>query len=155
MICIDANLPTLEKCQYNCDSNSSILCIHRFKTKVFVEHFNTKRFSGWSDLRVFTYFLGQIITNIAEGRIRLTPDCLFIILTKDRNFLEDIKREWESQFTNGRLKLMFKKDTIVCGGLKIIVRQINCPNYGSKKSDDLRCCFLKVNKLLDSLDQRH
>lgn len=145
-LCFDANLPKIEKCQLNCGSRTGILCAHRFKGRVFIEHCNTKKFQGWSDLRIFTYFLGKVLENVAEG---LTADnSTFIILTKDRNFIDDIREEWARENAKSRLELKFHTDAIVCGGLTVFVCQIDCPNYGNKRTDDLKCAFYKVNNFL-------
>ncbi|MBI4158170.1 MAG: hypothetical protein HY505_00915 [Candidatus Yanofskybacteria bacterium] len=129
----------------------SILCVHRFDHKVQVEHCNTRRFQGWSDLRIFTYFLGRVLESIAEGSV--TPDSIFIILTKDRDFIEDIRREWEEADAGARLDLEFSGNYISNGGLVVFICQIDCPNYGHGRADDLKCAFYKVNNFLSQTDK--
>lgn len=149
LVCFDANLPKIEKCQPNCETKRSISCIHRFDRKVLVEHCNTKKFQGWSDLCIFMYFLGRIFESIAEGLV--TPSSVFIILTKDRNFIDDVKNDWEKTKRLGsRLQLQFLGNSISCGGLVVFVQQIDCPNYGNTRKDDLKCAFYKVNNFLTS-----
>lgn len=123
------------------------LCIHRFNHKVQVENYDSKRFHGWSDLEMFTYFLGQIFINIAKGTA-IPDDCVFMILTKDRNFIDDVKKEWEGKKALTYLPLIFSGNFISCGGLVVFIQQIDCPNYGNKRADDLRCAFSKVNNFL-------
>ncbi len=146
-MCFDANLPGLERCKLNCESDKSTHCIHRFKHKVEVENYDSKRFSGWSDLRIFTYFLGHILLSIAKG-IVLPGDCVFMILTKDRNFIDDVKKEWEEKKAETYLPLVFSGNFISCYGLVVFIQQIDCHNYGNSRSDDLRCVFKKVNDFL-------
>ena len=147
LLCFDANLPKLGKCEDNCGCKKSILCIHRFNSKVQVEHCNTKAFGGWSDLSIFTHFLGCIIAGIARSSIN-PGRYVFIILTKDRNFIYDVKKEWEKTDADARLDLVFSGNSISCGGLIVFIQQIDCPNYGHSKADDLRCAFYKVNSFL-------
>ncbi len=146
-MCFDANLPGLERCKSNCESAKGTLCVHRFNNKVQVENYDPQRFPGWSDLRVFTYFLGQILVNIAKGVV-VPNDCIFMILTKDRNFIDDIRKEWEEIKAETYLPLVFSGNFISCGGLVVFIQQIDCPNYGHKRADDLRCAFRKVNNFL-------
>ncbi|PIR41870.1 MAG: hypothetical protein COV30_01620 [Candidatus Yanofskybacteria bacterium CG10_big_fil_rev_8_21_14_0_10_37_15] len=143
-LCFDANLPNLERCKTNCASSKKSLCIHGFKNKVKVEVCDPKRFHAWSDLRVFTWFLGNIFVNIANGII-LPNDCLLMILTKDRNFIEDVKKEWEEKRLWEHLSFVFSNNSISCGRLEVFVQQIDCLNYGNSRTDNLRCAFEKVN----------
>jgi len=145
-ICFDANLPKLQTCRQNCGVKKSILCVHRFNHKVQIEHCNTKRFQGWSDLRIFTYFLGRIIESIAEGSV--APNSIFIILTKDRNFVEDVKREWNEAHAGTRLDLTFSGNYIFGAGLTVFICQISCSNYWRSAADCLRCALDIVNNFL-------
>jgi len=125
------------------------LCLHRFKNQVTVEHCNTKKFQGWSDLRVFLYFVSRIINGIAEGKIN-PARCAFIILTKDRNFIEDVKRDLEvfkltQEFW---LNFEFSGNAISWDNLDIFIVQVDCPNSGHGRSDDLKCAFHKANEFL-------
>ncbi len=140
----DANLPGLERCKPDCESDKNTLCIHGFHHKVQTEHYDSKRFSGWSDIRVFTHFLGHILFSIAKGTV-IPDDCVFIILTKDRNFIDDVKKEWEEKKAETYLPLVFSGNFISCGGLVVFIQQIDCPSCGHKRADDLKCAFNKVN----------
>lgn len=146
-MCFDANLPWLEKCKPNCEFTNGTLCIHRFNHKVQVESFDSKRFPGWSDLEVFTYFLGRIFIDIAKG-IVMPNNCVFMILTKDRNFIDDVRKEWEEKKAETYLPLIFSNNFIFCGGLIIFIQQVDCPNYGNNRADDLGCVFRKVNNFI-------
>lgn len=146
-MCFDANLPGLEKCKLNCEFAKGRLCVHRFNHKVQIESFDSKRFPGWSDLDVLTYFLGRIFVDIAK-RIIIPNDCIFMMLTKDRNFIDDIKKEWEEKKAWRYLPITFSGNFISCGGLAVFIQQVDCPNYGNNRADDLRCIFRKVNDFL-------
>ena len=124
-----------------------MLCIHRFDFRVEIEHFNIKAFNGWSDLRIFTYFLGHILVRIGKGVVS-PAGCVFVILTKDRNFTDDVKKEWEETDGGKYLDLIFSSNSISWGGLVVFVQQIDCRNSGSQRSSDLKCIFHKVNDFL-------
>jgi len=93
---------------------------------------------------VFTHFLGHILWSIAKGVVRPT-DCVFMILTKDRDFIDDVREEWEVKKAATYLSLTFSSNSISYGGLVVFIQQIDCLNYGNKRTDDLRCAFKKVN----------
>lgn len=148
----DANLGKLERCDGDCDS-SSRLCVHRFDHQVSVEYCNTSKFHGWSDFRVITHCFGRVIESLAEHTV--SPRSSFVFLTKDRNFIEDVKTEWRRQrntvFENGRISLEFPPDQpnrIQLGEVFIDIVQVDCTCYGHRKADDLKCIFKKVNSLL-------
>ncbi len=143
-LCFDANLPKLERCESGCEIKESVLCIHRFETRVEILNIVSSSFGGWSDPRVVTYFLGEIMIGIAEKKFD-PKKCVFMILTKDRNFIDDVKRG-----ASAVPKLVSSGNSISCGGITIFVRQIDCPNYGNKKKDDLRCAFEIVNDFFNN-----
>lgn len=147
LLCFDANLPKLDKCKPDCEHRNGILCIHRFDHKVQVERYNTKKFEEWSDLRILTYCLRDILSGIAENKI--VPDkCFFIILTRDRNFVEDVRKEWEESDLGHKIKLTFFDNLISCMNFTIIIQQIACSNYGHSRTDSLKCIFQTVNNFL-------
>lgn len=139
-LCFDANLSKLERCETNCEINEHILCIHRFRPKTYIFNITSNKFEGWSDLQVVTYFLGEILIGIAEKKFDPNK-CIFILLTKDRNFIEDVRFE-ASAIPN----FEFSYNFIYCGGITIIVKQINCPNYGHNRTNDMKCAIEIVNE---------
>lgn len=147
LLCFDANLPKLEKCKPNCSYRNGISCIHRFNHRVEVERYNTKKFWKWADLNIFLYFLRDIFGGIAENRIVLNK-CVFMILTKDRNFIHDVMIQWEESGMKEHLNLIFYSDSISLDGLTVFIQQVSCPNYGNSRTDDLKCVFSKVNDFL-------
>jgi len=149
ILCFDANLPSLDHCKVNCGDNKKVLCIHRFNNRVGVENFDPQRFPGWSDLQVFTHFLGQILMNIAKGIVD-PKSCVFIILTKDRNFIDDVREEYEARKVGMCLSLIFSGNSIMLGGIIVIIQQIDCQAYGTRRVSDLKCAFKKVNDFLEN-----
>ena len=120
------------------------MCIHRFDHRVQVVNYDPQRFPKWSDLQIVTHFFGHILKCIAKG-IVAPNDCVFIILTKDRNFIEDVREEWEKKKVGARLPLIFSGNFISFGGLIVFVQQIDCINYGSRRRGNLSSAFNGVN----------
>jgi len=144
-LCFDANLPKLENCEPNCEQGSSPLCIHRFDFQVKIEYCNGAKFHGWSDLRIFIYFLGRIFESIADGSVAST-NSVFMFLTKDRNFIDDVKKEWEESEIGAGFDFVFAGDCISCGSLVVFIQQIDRLAQGhGKKKDSQRRVFKKVN----------
>ena len=132
------------------------MCIHRFDARIEVEYCNTKKFQktigsdkGWSDLSVFLYFVSRIINGIAEGKI-YPNKCAFIILTKDRDFIDDVKEDLAKlkRAKDFWFNLDFSGNSISWDSLDIFIIQVDCPNYGHGRADDLKCAFHKVNEFL-------
>ena len=131
LLCFDANLPKLDKCKPSCEHRDGIPCIHRFNHKVQVER----------------YCLRDIFGGIAENKI--VPDqCFFMILTRDRNFIEDVRKEWEESDLGQKIKLTFSDNLIFCMNFTIIIKQIACSSYGHSRTDSLKCIFQMVNNFL-------
>ena len=147
LLCFDANLPRLERCGPGCASKKNTLCVHGFDSRVEVEFCNTKYFGGWSDLRIFLHFLGHVIDSVAKDSAVLGQS-VFMILTKDRNFIDDLGKEWKERGGGKYIDLVFAGNFISCGGVVIFIQQIDCPSYGNRRTDDLKCAFHKVNAFL-------
>lgn len=145
ILCFDANLPKLKICQENCADKEDFLCVHRFKARVKVEHCNTKKFEGWSDLIIFEYFLLKVLHDISSGSVA-SSRCAFIILTKDRNFIDDIRNEWEEG--DRKIDLVFSDSSISYGDVTVYIQQINTISHRHTKTSDLRCVFENVNIFL-------
>lgn len=142
-LCFDANLPKMDTCGRNCGNNTLILCCHRFNFKVKITYCNGRRFSGVSDLSILYYFLDYIRDEIDAGSVR--KDALFIILTKDANFLKDAEAEWSRK--TGLGEPIFNSDHVICGDLVVFTYIVNCKNYGTRDRDDLKYLIYKMNKL--------
>ena len=110
-----------------------------------MEHCNAEKFRGWSDLRILTYFLGRILESIAEGSATLNS--VFLIVTRDRNFIDDVQKEWVRTSRHfGTLK--FDNNTVSLGDLVIFVECINSVPYVTRR-DYLKRAFLQVNEFLN------
>lgn len=144
-LCFDANLPKLERCEPDCDIKGNILCLHRFEPKVQILYISGNKFWRWSDRRVVTYFFGEIITGIAEKKLN-PKECLFMILTKDRNFIDDVRQGMPTMPL-----FIFSNNSISCGGITVFIKQIDCQNYGNKRADDLKCSFEIVNNFFNTI----
>jgi len=141
-LCFDANLPKMDSCGRNCENDSSILCEHRFNFKAKITYCNGRRFSGVSDLNILYYFLDYIRDGINDGSV--ARDAMFVILTKDTDFLKDAELEWSRK--TGDMELVFNKESVECGEIVIFTHLVNCKNYGTKGRDDLKCIVYRMNK---------
>ena len=74
----------------------------------------------------------------------ITRDALFVILTKDTDFLKDAEAEWLRKI--GGEELVFTKDSVKWGDIVIFAHLVNCKNYGTKGRDDLKCIVYRMNK---------
>ncbi len=142
---LDACMPRIEKCKSGCQSNESVLCRHRFNFNVKILH--TTRyidFLCFYDFQIVLHCL-FLIQKSATFR-RLVESGNFIIVTKDRKFLEDARKMWLAR-SNKKThpKLDFGPDSISWGKYKIMVKLIRCKNYGTDKDDDLRCLIREMN----------
>lgn len=132
----------MDNCGRNCESDSSVLCEHRFNFKANITYCNGKRFSGVSDLNILYYFLEYVRDGIDDGSV--AKDALCVILTKDTDFLKDAEAEWCRR--TGEKDLIFGGDSVKCGDVVIFTHLVNCKNYGTKGRDDLKCIVHGMNK---------
>ena len=98
----------MDSCGRNCESDGLVLCEHRFNFKAKVTYCNGRRFSGVSDLNILYYFLDYVRDGIGDGSV--ARDALFVILTKDNDFLKDAESEWLMK--TGGEDLVFNKDSV-------------------------------------------
>lgn len=140
-LCFDANLPKMISCRPKCEDNSSILCLHRFNFNARIVRCNTKRFGGWQDLRILLYFLKYIRQGIEESII--PKEALFVLVTKDRKFIEAAELEWSEY--NSEEQLMFGDNFVRLGDITIFIQSIDCKNYGDSGPDNLKCVVHKMN----------
>ncbi len=98
LLLFDACTPHLERCHTDktCLSNPNIFCVHRFGMDTDVLYTNNQYigFLRFSDLQILLHLL----YHIAEYKeySRLSPECLFFIVTKDLKFLKAVASEWSS-----------------------------------------------------------
>lgn len=143
-LCFDANLPKMCRCTRNCDKDKQILCPHRFNFNAEIIYCNGKKFEGWQDARILNYFLNHLRRGIKNGSIN--PGSIFIILTKDSDFLKDAELEWRMHGDPGE-NPRFYINRVEFGDIRIGVETINCRNYGDTGRDNLECVIHKMNKL--------
>lgn len=105
----DANLPKMDMCHDNCHSNPLCLCRHRFNFTVFIRRYNTKASQRLEDSKIILDFFEFVEKMIGEKLV--SSDSLFVIVTKDGNFLSDAEKEFEADkesfgfiFANGYVR---------------------------------------------------
>ena len=139
-LCFDANMAKLRDCTGNCEIDERVLCIHRFEPKVRVIRIAKKNQQGWSDHKVLQYFISEILKEISQGTFDLRK-CFFMIITKDQDFIEDVKRDLEEESSEIK-SITFLEDSIICDGITILVSSVN----GVDRTHDLQYVSTKVNK---------
>ena len=98
-----------------------------------------------TDLQVVLYLFYLLFYN-ENIKPNITKECPVVIVTKDRNFLEDAKKEHVNRRNMRKLRLRFTKDTVTLNGITIHVQNIDCKNYGTDSFHDLRCTIDHVNR---------
>lgn len=92
VILLDACMPKMERCRSGCVDNPKILCLHRFCRNANVRHGKGfVSFMRFYDFQIILYFLYPLIS----GKIKnISPNCRFVIVTKDIPFLKSAEKEW-------------------------------------------------------------
>lgn len=147
VVFLDANMPKMHKCSANCKTQKTQLCRHRFNFNAKIiyptEYINFLRFY---DFQIVLHCFYLIKRNIHYKY--LAENGRFIIITKDRTFLRDAEDVWVKKLKpKTKPKLEFGKYFITCRSWKIIVKVINCKNYGTNGGHDLFCMIDELNKL--------
>lgn len=95
VILLDACMPKMERCRSGCADNLKILCLHRFCRNVHVRHGKGfVSFMRFYDFQIILYFLYPLIS----GKIKnISPNCRFVIVTKDVPFLKSAEKEWTNR----------------------------------------------------------
>lgn len=147
VVFFDANMPNMHKCSANCKPKKTQFCRHRFNFNAKVmyasEYIDFLRFY---DFQIVLHCLYLIRKNVYYRN--LAENGRFIIITKDRNFLRDAEKEWVKKLKpKTKPKLEFSRNFVACGLWKIMIKVINCKNYGTNGDHDLFCVIDELNKL--------
>lgn len=92
VILLDACMPKMERCRSGCTDNPKILCLHRFCRNAHVRHGKGfVSFMRFYDFQIILYLIYPLIS----GKIKnISPNCRFVIVTKDGHFLKSAEKEW-------------------------------------------------------------
>ena len=149
VIFFDANMPRMAVCKDGCETNRNILCKHRFNFMGLMA--NRGNLTGLSDWEVVQRFFDLIDANNWSAR---KPKPLFVIVTKDHNFIDDLKIDYFDERQNGQTAcaLEFRPDLIIRTEPKpkIKIRRIWIKHRasGDDKDRDLMCAIDLLNKQL-------
>ncbi|MEK7151534.1 MAG: hypothetical protein AAB784_02390 [Patescibacteria group bacterium] len=151
VVFFDANMPRMPLCSQGCAEDEDSLCAHRFN---FVSHvFNRGNLTSLNDWQVIKRFLDLINKN--SGFVKKT-DTLFVLVTQDHNFIEDVKFDYFDDLQRGETDcvLKFDKDFIMRiepePPLKIKVLTINHRFCGGNRETDLRSAIDLLNNFWKS-----
>lgn len=147
VVFFDANMPKMHQCGVSCKTRKTQFCRHRFNFHAKVIHATKYTdFLRFYDFQIILHCLYLIKRNARYKY--LAENNRFIIFTKDRDFLRDAKEEWTKKLKpKTKPKLEFSRDFVACGSWKIMVKLINCKNYGTNGNHDLSCVIDELNKL--------
>jgi len=96
LILLDANMPPMDDCDGDCIDEGSHLCMHRFGCPVeIIKCDSSGLFRGVPDSDVVLYFIHLIISKADTFLLEPDVKSLFIILTRDKDFIEDAQKEWK------------------------------------------------------------
>lgn len=136
----------MDSCSDNCRDNRLVLCRHRFNFGAKIIYCNGKGYSGWPDSKILAHFFNYIRIGIQEGLLEKTT--VFVIVTKDHDFLVDAEKEWK-RIREEREEWVFGANYVRCGDIVIFTQQIDCRNYGTRGTHNLKCVIFKMNKFFN------
>ena len=145
IIFFDANMPKMDACSANCKNKCLVFCKHKFDfSACLINH--SRNLCGLNDFNVTRFFLDLIRKNNWWNR---KPRPIFILITKDQNFIEDVRPDYLNELKNGTagIRLSFTGNSIKCGVLELRVVIIKHKPYGDNKNNDLRDVIKKLNQL--------
>lgn len=133
----DANMPKMATCRTSCVSDPAVLCVHRFNFPVRI--IDRGNLSGLNDLEVTELFLRLI----SEKEKMQTTRPLFVLATKDKDFIDDVQSAYRPDDDVAGARLVFKPDSIQsdCGDSKFL-GSIICKNF----DQELEIMVLKIGQ---------
>ncbi len=142
VIFLDANMPNMDNCNGQCAGKELVFCKHKFIFSTEVIH-PGKALDNLNDFFVLEYFFKLIRSHNDWCDAIQKP--IFILLTKDIDFLKDAERAYKKVVKKRSGVPIFNTDSVCDGELKIIVKLISCKNYGSNRYDNIRCAIQILN----------
>lgn len=154
VIFLDANMPNMDQCNGRCVGKELVFCKHKL---VFLAEFvhPGRALDNLNDFLVLEHFFKLIRDH--DDWLNTYQKPVFILLTKDHDFLKD------AEYAYGKVAKIRKREPVfnidsnsVCDGeIEIIIKLINCKNYGSDRYDNLRCAIQVLNDFWkDRLDSQ-
>ncbi len=144
VIFLDANMPNMDKCNGKCAGKELVFCKHKFDFSTEIVHLG-KALDRLNDFQVLERFFKSIRDR--DDWLNVNQKPVFILITKDHDFLEDAERAYRRVARSRGGEPIFNKDSnSVCDGeIEIFIKLVSCKNYGSDRYDDLRCAIQILN----------
>lgn len=148
VILFDACAPKMEECVPDqCENDPAILCRHRFKFDFYILNGihgqNYLSSVMLYDFQVILHFLYFIFQNRVPG----PKNSKFVIVTKDKKFLQSAQKEWQEKAKKKtRPRLCFGSNFVKNGKIKIYVECIDSNPYGSDRYDDRMAIIEQLNR---------
>lgn len=148
VILFDACAPKMEECiSGRCESDSSVLCKHRFDFDFYILNgiFGQNYLSSVMllDFQVILHFLYLIFQN----RVPRPKNSKFVIVTKDKKFLKSAQKEWQEKAKKKTWpRLNFGLDFVSNEKIVIYVECVDSDPYGSDRYDDRAAVIEQLNR---------
>jgi len=148
VILFDACAPKMEECvPGRCESDPTILCKHRFEFDFYI----LNGINGQSYLSSVMLFDFQVILHflyfIFQGRVPGPKNSKFVIVTKDKKFLQSAQNEWQQKAKKKtRPRLSFGSNFVRNGKIVIYIECIDSKAYGSNRYDDRIAIIEHLNR---------
>ena len=144
VVFLDANMPNLDQCNGKCAGKELVFCKHKFIFSAEVVH-SGRALDNLDDFQVLECFF-KLIRSRDNWRDAVQKP-IFILVTKDLDFLKDARRAYQKVAKKRNGKPIFNSSSnYVCDGeLKVIIKLINCKNYGTNRQNDFRCTIKILN----------
>ena len=148
VILFDACASKMGECiSGQCESDTSVLCTHRFNFNFYV----LNGIHGQSYLSSVQLFDFQVILHflyfIAQNRVPRPKNSKFVIITKDKKFLQSAEKEWRAKKKkHTKPKLTFGPNFVRNGKILIYVKCIESKAYGSDRYDDRAAVIDQLNR---------
>lgn len=147
VVLFDACAPKMEECILGrCESDSTILCKHRFKFNFYVlngihgqSYLSSVMLLDYQVILHFLYFIFQ-------KRVPGPKNSKFVIVTKDKKFLQSAQKEWQEKAKKKtRPHLSFGSNFVRNGKTVIYVECIESKAYGLDRYDDRMAIIEHLN----------
>jgi len=147
VILFDACAPKMEECiPGRCENDSSVLCKHRFNFDFYI----LNGIHGQNYLSSVMLFDFQVILHflyfIFQNRVPGPKNSKFVIITKDKKFLQSAQKEWQQKAKKKtRPHLNFGSNFVRNGKVVIYVECVDSKPYGSDRYDDRAAIIERLN----------
>lgn len=151
VLLFDNNMPAVMDCHYGCSSNSTYMCYHRFGPRIWVT--KLRGIARQPDLEVSGTYIRHIRTYWGNRR-GVDPRKHYVLVTKDRKFLDDVQRQFGAREELDGYPLLFEPpkagtDGVIQSGRgrRRVRLEVHVVPGGFDRANDLRHVRLHAHTL--------